>query len=73
MPDIIKKIDDWKTQKKKKQTKIKRIKWDGIYSKRVRPKWICWASKKGFIQLICKTSLMFFNFFFFNFFSLNGI
>ena len=40
MSDIIKKIDERKTQKKnnkqtkteKKQTKVKRYKWDGIYS-----------------------------------------
>ena len=32
---------------------------NGRYSKRVRDKWFCWAFKLGFLQLICKASLIF--------------
>ena len=49
-------IDERKTQKKKTRKKNKR---DGSYSKRVRDKWFCWAFKLGFLQVICKASLIF--------------
>ena len=29
------------------------------YSESVRAKWFCWAFKLGFVQLICKASLIF--------------
>ena len=50
----------WKRNAKTKQNKTKnRKKGDGSYSKRVRDKWFCWAFKLGFLQLICKASLIF--------------
>ena len=42
----------WKRKAKKKKR-------NGSYSKRVRDKWFCWAFKLGFLQLICKASLIF--------------
>ena len=42
-----------------KQTKTKRSKGNKSYSERVRAKWFCWAFKLGFLQLICKASLIF--------------
>ena len=41
-------------EKCKKQQKKNRS-----YSKRVRAKWFCYAFKLGFLQLICKASLIF--------------
>ena len=32
-------------------------KW--FWNKRMRTKWFCWAIKLGFLQLICKASLIF--------------
>ena len=52
---MIKIIDERETQKKKRKQK----KGDGSYSERVRDKWFCWAFKLGFLQLICKASLIF--------------
>ena len=50
----------WKRNaKQKKETKTKKNMGEGSYSKRVRPKWFCWAFKLGFLQLICKASLIF--------------
>ena len=46
-------IDERETQIKKKNQ------GDGSYSERVRDQWFCWAFKLGFIQLICKASLVF--------------
>ena len=45
-------MDERERQRKKK-------KGDGSYSERVRDKWFCWAFKLGFLQLICKASLIF--------------
>ena len=49
-------VHERETHKKnpKKQTK-----WDKNYSERVRAKWFCRAFKLGFLQLICKASLIF--------------
>ena len=56
MPKIIKTIDERETQKQKQQKK--QNKGDGSYSERVRDKSFCWAYKLGFLQLICKASLI---------------
>ena len=61
--EIIKTIDETEPQKQiktnKKQT-LKRTKGGGrSYSERVRAKWLCCAFKLGFLQLICKASLIF--------------
>ena len=56
MSKIIKIIDQRETQK---QNKTKKKKGGGSYSERVRDKWFCWAFKLGFLQIICKASLIF--------------
>ena len=43
---------------KEKQTKAERSKGNRSYSERVRAKWFCCAFKLGFLQLICKASLI---------------
>ena len=51
----------WKRNAKKqinKQIK-KQNKGHESYSEKVRDKWLCWAFKLGFLQLICKASLIF--------------
>ena len=49
----------WKRTAKTKQTnKKKQNKGDESYSERVRDKWFYWVVKLGFLQLICKTSLI---------------
>ena len=53
--EMLKIIDERETQKKKKK---KQNKGDGSYSESVRDKWLCWAFKLGFLQLICKGSLI---------------
>ena len=57
----MKTIDERKMQKttKEKQTKAERSKGNRSYSERVRAKWFCCAFKLGFLQLICKASLIF--------------
>ena len=45
--------------KKEKQTRTERSKGNRGYSERVRAKWFCCAFKLGFLQLICKASLIF--------------
>ena len=57
----MKTIDEREMQKttKEKQTKTERSKGNRSYSERVRAKWFCWAFKLGFLQLICKASLIF--------------
>ena len=45
----------WKRNAKKR----KKNKGDRGCSERVRDKWFCWAFKLGFLQLICKASLIF--------------
>ena len=59
--EMMKTIDEREIQKtrKEKQTKIERSKGNRSYSGRVRPKWFFCAFKLGFLQLICKTSLIF--------------
>ena len=46
-------------EKRKKKTKTEKNKGEGSYSERVRAKWFCCAFKLGFLQLICKASLIF--------------
>ena len=43
----------------KRKTKAERSKVNRSYSERVKVKWFCCASKLGFLQLICKASLIF--------------
>ena len=45
--------------KKEKQRKAERSKGNRSYSEVVRAKWFCCAFKLGFLQLICKASLIF--------------
>ena len=54
--EIIKIIDKRETHKKKDK---KEQRSDANYSKRVRTKWAYCAFKVSFLQLICKTSLIF--------------
>ena len=56
--DIMKIIDGRETEKSKKQ-KTNKQKHKRSYSERVRAKWFCCAFKLGFLQLICKVSLIF--------------
>ena len=53
-------IDEREMQKttKEKQTKAERNNGNRSYSERVRAKWFCFAFKLGFLQLICKASLI---------------
>ena len=46
-------------EKRRKKTKTEKNKRDKSYSERVRAKWFCCAFKLGFLQLICKASLIF--------------
>ena len=48
-----------KEKRKKTTTKTEKNKGDKGYSERVRAKWFCCAFKLGFLQLICKASLIF--------------
>ena len=61
--EIMETIDERETQKAKekqtKKTKTERSKENKSYSERVRAKWFCCAFKLGFLQLICKASLIF--------------
>ena len=59
--EIMKTIHERKRQKtiKEKQTKTERSKGNRSYGERVRAKWFCCAFKLGFLQLICKASLIF--------------
>ena len=54
-------IDEREMQKttKGKQTKAERSNGKRSYSERVRAKWFCCTFKLGFLQLICKASLIF--------------
>ena len=56
----MKTIDEREMQEttKEKQTKAERSKGNRSYGERVRAKWFCWAFKLGFLQLICKASLI---------------
>ena len=56
----MKTIDERELQKtKEKQKKTERSKESRSYSERMRAKWFCCALKLGFLQLICKASLIF--------------
>ena len=54
-------IDEREMQKttKEKQKKAERSNRNRSYSERVRVKWFCCAFKLGFLQSICKASLIF--------------
>ena len=54
-------IDEREMQKtkKEKQTKAEKINGNRSDGERVRAKWFCCAFKLGFLQLICKASLIF--------------
>ena len=58
MSKIMKIIDERETHAEKK-AKTEKNKRDKSYSERVRAKWFCCAFKLGFLQLICKASLIF--------------
>ena len=59
--EIIKTLDKRELQKtaKEKQAKAERNKANKTHSERVRAKWFYCAFKLGFLQLICKASLIF--------------
>ena len=57
MSHIMEIIDEKERQKKNKDRK--KQKSGPSYSESVRAKWFCCAFKLGFVQLICKTSLIF--------------
>ena len=59
--EIMKTVDEKEMQKitKEKQTKTETSKRNRSYSKSVRAKWFCCVFKLGFLQLICKASLIF--------------
>ena len=59
--EIMKAIDQRELQKAEKEKEIntERSKGNRSYSERVRAKWFCYASKLGFLQLICEASLIF--------------
>ena len=59
--EIMKTIYEREMQKTttKKQTTSERNKENISYSERVRAKWFCCEFKLGFLQLICKASLIF--------------
>ena len=57
----MKTIDERELQNtaKEKQTKTESSNGNRSYNERVRAKWFCCAFKLGFLQLICKASLIF--------------
>ena len=59
--EIMKRIDEKKETKnnKRKTNKDRKEKGNRSYSERVRAKRFCCAFKLGFLQLICKASLIF--------------
>ena len=59
--EIMKTMDEREMGKttKEKQAKTERSKGNRSYSERVRAKWFCCAFKLGFLQSICKASLIF--------------
>ena len=59
MSEIMKTIDQRENQKKKKNKDRKTQRSGASYSESVRAKWFCCAFKLGFVQLICKASLIF--------------
>ena len=48
-----------KRSAKTNKQKQKRTREDWSYSEKLRAKWFCWAFKLGFLQSICKASLIF--------------
>ena len=58
--EIMKTINEREMQKttKETQTKAERSEGNRSYSKRVRAKWFCFVFMLGFLQLICKASLI---------------
>ena len=46
-------------EKRKKKQRQERTSRDRSYSEKVKAKWLCFAFKLGFLQLICKVSLIF--------------
>ena len=46
-------------EREKQQRQKKKQTCDGSYSDRVRAKWFCCTFKLGFVQLMCKASLIF--------------
>ena len=46
-------------QNQKKKQQQQRARGDRSYSERVRAKWFCCTFSLGFLQLICKASLIF--------------
>ena len=59
--EIMETMDKKEMQKtrKERQKKTERSKGNRSYNERVRAKWFCFAFKLGFLQLICKASLIF--------------
>ena len=59
--EIMKTMDKKEMQKtrKERQKKTERSKGNRSYNERMRAKWFCFAFKLGFLQLICKASLIF--------------
>ena len=59
--EVIKTIDERQIKKttKGKQRKTERSKGNKSYSERAKAKWFFHAFKLGFLQLICKASLIF--------------
>ena len=49
----------WKRNRKTKKLRQETTRGDRSYSQRVRAKWFCCAFRLGFLQLTCKTSLIF--------------
>ena len=49
----------WNRNANKKQTKTGKIEGGKSYSERVRDKWFCCAFTSGFLEFICKASLIF--------------
>ena len=50
--------NNWWKRKAKNKDRMKQRN-GGDYSESERAKWFCWEFKLGFVQLICKTSLIF--------------
>ena len=58
MSETIKIMDERERQKKKKKDRKKQR--SGVsYSESVGAKWFCFLFKSGFVQVICKASLIF--------------
>ena len=59
--EIMETLDEREIEKttKEKQAKPESSKGNRSYSEKVRAKWTCCAFKLGFLQLICKASLLF--------------